>query len=405
MHRVVITGLGVVSPIGHNVPAFAANLFAGQSGISTITYPKPETETKFPGAPVRDFAPEKVIDAKKLGFMDRFSQFAVVAAREAMQDAALTLPPDLALRTAVILGTGAGGQNTLEESYDRLHGSANGRVHPFTVPRLMANAAASQVSMDLGAMGPAYSIASACASATHAMGVAMQMVRAGMVEIAITGGSEACLNFGTLKGWEALRVMAPDVCRPFSRDRQGMVLGEGGAIIVLETLESAQKRGAKIYAEFAGFGQSADAKDITTPDVNGMARALSAALSDAGLSPADIDHINAHGTGTRANDLTETAAIHQVFGDRAKKMPVSGNKSLFGHALGAAGALEMIATVLAVHRDLAPPTAHFLGPDPECDLDIVQNEARPTPIRAALNNSFAFGGLNAVLAVRKWVNV
>jgi nodulation protein E len=233
------------------------------------------------------------------------------------------------------------------------------------------------------------------------MGVTLHMLRSGLFDRAITGGSESCLTFGTLKGWEALRVMAPDVCRPFSRGRAGMIIGEGAGMFVLETLEAAQERGAKIYAELAGFGMSSDAKDLTTPDIGGAMRAVENALKDAGLRPEDVDYINAHGTGTRINDLTETAVVKRVFGDHAKKMPVSSSKSMFGHALGAAGALEMLATVLAVRENTAPPTVNYLGPDPECDLDVVPNAARELPIRTALNNSFAFGGLNAVVAVRK----
>jgi nodulation protein E len=227
------------------------------------------------------------------------------------------------------------------------------------------------------------------------------MLRSGFIDAAITGGAESCLTFGTLRGWEALRVMAPDVCRPFSRDRAGMVIGEGAAMFVLETLENAKARGATIHAEFAGFGMSSDAKDLTTPDAGGAARAVANCLRDAGWNPEDVDYINAHGTGTRINDLTETAVIKKIFGEHSKKTPLSASKSLFGHALGAAGALEMLATVLAIKDNLAPPTINYLGPDPECDLDYVPNVARPMTIDKALNNSFAFGGLNAVVAVKK----
>jgi nodulation protein E len=265
----------------------------------------------------------------------------------------------------------------------------------------MANAGSSQISMATGITGPGFTVVSACASAIHAMGVTLSMLRSGLIDAAITGGSEACLTFGTLKGWEALRVMAPDVCRPFSKDRAGMVLGEGAAMFMLETLENAKKRGAKIHAEFAGFGMSSDARDITTPDVGGASRAVAAALKDAGLAPEAVAYVNAHGTGTRVNDLTETAALKQVFGDHARKLAVSSSKSQFGHALGGAGALEMLATILAVTNNIAPPTLNYLGPDPECDLDYVPNQARAMSIDAALNNSFAFGGLNAVVAVRK----
>jgi nodulation protein E len=258
--------------------------------------------------------------------------------------------------------------------------------------------------MALGITGPSFTVASACASALHAIGVTLSLLRSGLIDKAITGGAEACLTFGTLKGWEALRVMAPDVCRPFSANRAGMVLGEGAAMFMLETLESAQNRGAKIYATLAGFGMSADAQDLTSPDTIGATRAMTNALLDAELKPEDIDYINAHGTGTRINDLAETAAIKRTLGAHAKKVTLSSSKSMFGHALGAAGALEMVATILAVQNDIAPPTINYLGPDPDCDLDCTPNVAKALPIRAALNNAFAFGGLNAVLVVKKHVD-
>jgi nodulation protein E len=403
MQRIVITGLGVISPIGNKVEDFRANLFAGRGGIGTMRFPFRGKEVCFPGAQVKDFNVEDYIDPKRVPMLDRFAQFAVAAATQAFRDSGLTLTPEMAERMAVITGTGVGGQNTLEESYHKLLDTAgSGRVHPFTIPRLMANAGSSQVSMALGITGPGFTVASACASAIHAMGVTLSMLRSGLIDSAITGGAEACLTLGTLKGWDALRVMAPDVCRPFSSDRFGMVLGEGAAMFVLETEEKAKKRGAKIYAEFAGFGMSSDAKDITTPDVTGASRAVINCLRDAHLAQDDIDYINAHGTGTRINDATETAAIKLALGEHAKKVALSSSKSLFGHALGAAGALEMVATILAVRENVAPPTINYLGKDPECDLDYVPNEARNMPIEVALNNSFAFGGLNASVAVRKF---
>lgn len=402
MRRIVITGMGVISPIGQTVADFQKNLFAGNSGIESAGFTYRNSEVRFPAAPVKNFKAEDWIDAKKSSLLDRFSQFAVAAALQAVRDAGIEFSGEMAEKTAVITGTGVGGQSTLEESYMKLlNEQSSPRVHPFTIPRLMANAGSSQISMATGIMGPGFTVASACASAIHAMGVTLHMLRSGLIDTAITGGSEACLTFGTLKGWEALRVMAPDVCRPFSINRAGMVLGEGAAMFVLETLENAQARGAKIYAELAGFGMSSDAKDITTPDVRGASRAVSLAMKDAGLNPDDVDYINAHGTGTRINDLTETAAIKTAFGSHAQKLAISSSKSMFGHALGAAGALEMLATVLAVTENIAPPTINYLGADPECDLDYVPNQARPMTIRAALNNSFAFGGLNAVVAVKK----
>ena len=402
MNCIVITGMGVVSAIGNSVDEFRANLFAGKSGIGTIAWPFRGGEARFPAAAVQGFAPENFIDGKKAGMLDRFSQFAVAAAAQAMQDLGIALTSEAAERMAVITGSGVGGMNTLEDSYYKLLDSSGfGARASFHHSAFDGQCRVSQISMALGIKGPGFTVASACASAVHAMGVTVAMLRAGLIDSAITGGAEACLTLGTLKGWEALRVMAPDVCRPFSADRLGMVLGEGAAMFVLETEVAAKKRGAKIYAEFAGFGMSSDACDITTPDLAGAARSVSNCLQDAGLNPEDVDYINAHGTGTRVNDTTETAAIKRVFGERAKGLAVSSSKSMFGHALGAAGALEMVATVLAVSNDIAPPTLNYLGRDPECDLDYVPNEARTMKIRAALNNSFAFGGLNAVVAVKK----
>jgi nodulation protein E len=275
-------------------------------------------------------------------------------------------------------------------------------VYPLTIPKLMVNAPASNVSMHCGLRGPTFAVASACASATHAIGLAFHMLRAGAIDCAVTGGAEACITFGTLRGWEAMRVMAPDLCRPFSKDRAGMILGEGAAILVLEPLDKAKARGADILGEIAGFGMSADAADLTAPDQGGMVRAIEATLGDAKIAPQDIQYVNAHGTGTVANDETETKALHQVFGAHAGKLAVSSTKSMVGHALGAAGGLEMVAMLLAMREGVVPPTINYLGPDPACDLDYVPNEARALAVSAALSNSFAFGGLNAVLAVKRF---
>jgi nodulation protein E len=309
----------------------------------------------------------------------------------------------LSERTAAIVGSGAGGQTTVDDSFRRIYKENRPRAYPLTIPKLMVNAPASQVCMHCGLRGPAFAVASACASATHAIGLSFQMVRSGMVDCAVTGGAEACLTYGTVRAWEALRVMAPDVCRPFSADRMGMVLGEGAAMLVLEPLERAKARGATILAEMVGFGMSADAGDLIAPDVDGMSRAMRSALEEAKMTPRDVQYINAHGTGTKANDETETQALHQVFGRQARELAVSSTKSMVGHALGAAGALEAVAAIMAVREGIAPPTIGYLAPDPACDLDYVPNEARKMTIDVALSNSFAFGGLNAVLAMKKYV--
>lgn len=401
MHRVVISGLGVVSPIGQAVADFWSGLADGRLGIGPITIIPSDRLTVKVAGQIGGFDPSAHFEAKQVGLLDRVSQMAMVAARQAIAASGLSFGDGLAEETATILGTGVGGLNTLDDSFLRLYGQNAPRVHPFTIPRLMVNAAASQITMEHGLTGPAYSIASACSSANHAIGQAFLMVRNGLVRAAVTGGAEACITVGTMKGWEAMRVLASDTCRPFSKTRTGMVLGEGSAVFILERYEDAKARGADILAELCGIGQTSDAKDITAPDVTGATRAIKGALRDAGLNPEDIQYVNAHGTGTAANDQTETKALHAAFGDHARRLAISSSKSMFGHALGAAGALELAATVLAIRNAVAPPTISYQEPDPACDLDYVPNEARDLPIRAALSNSFAFGGLNAVLAVKR----
>lgn len=403
VHRVVVTGLGAVSPVGNTADDYWRSLAAGTSGIGPITLcAELENLQQKTAGEVKGFNPLDHFEERQLSTLDRVSQFAVVAAREAIARAGITFDMPLSVRTACIIGTGVGGQTTHDDNFRRIYREGKTRVFPLTIPKLMVNAPASQISMFCGLRGPAFAVASACASGTHAIGIAFHMVRSGMVDCAVTGGAEACITFGTIKGWEAMRVMSPDVPRPFSVDRKGMVIGEGAGMLVLEPLERAVARGAEILGEVVGFGMSADAADLTAPDVGGMTRAMRAALDDAGLAPEAIQYVNAHGTGTAANDEAETKALHQVFGTHAAKLAVSSTKSMVGHALGAAGALEAVATVMAVREGMAPPTIGYLGPDPACDLDYVPNQARALSIDAALSNSFAFGGLNAVLAVTKY---
>jgi nodulation protein E len=403
VNRVVVTGLGAVTPVGHTAAVYWENLKQGVCGIGPITLTQtPEELSQKVAAEVKDFDPLKHFEERELSTLDRVSQLAVVAAREAIAQAAIAFDMPLSLRTATIIGTGVGGQTTLDESFRRVYRENRSRVFPLTIPKLMANAPASQISMFCGLRGPAFAVASACASATHAIGLAFHMVRSGQVDCAVTGGTEACITFGTLRGWEAMRVMAPDACRPFSIGRKGLILGEGAAMLVLEPLERARARDVQILGEIVGFGMSADAADLTAPDLGGMTRAMEGALTDGKLDAQDIQYVNAHGTGTAVNDLTETQALHRVFGEHAGKLAVSSTKSMVGHALGAAGALELAATLLAVRDSVAPPTIGYLGADPACDLDYVPNKARTLPIEAAISNSFAFGGLNAVLAVKKF---
>ncbi len=399
MHRVVITGIGVVSPIGSTHRAFWSALVEGRSGIGPIVGIATDRMNTRIAAQVRDFDSAKHFDPKRVGLLDRFSQFAVVAARSAVKDAQLEITEELALQAATIVGNGGGGLTTLDEFYLKLYGQGATRAHPLTIPRYMANAACSQVSMDLGLKGPTFTTVSACASGTHAIGQAFHMVRSGQAPIALTGGTEACLVLGTFKGWEALRVLSTDTCRPFSKNRTGLVLGEGAAMFVLERRDRAMERGALIYAELLGFGMSADAHDLTAIDPDGAARAIRCALTDGKINAEEVDYVNAHGTGTVLNDKGETVALRIAFGDSADQLAVSSSKAVLGHSLGAAGALELAATTLALHQQTIPPTANFEEPDPDCDLDYVPNTARNAPIEKAMSSSFAFGGLNAVLAL------
>jgi len=401
-HRVVVTGWGVLSSIGHDAATYWDNLKRGVCGIAPATTIPTDQLTQKVVAEVKDYDPGKHFDERLAAPMDRVAQFGVIAAREAIAHSGLTFDGGLSEQTATIIGCGVGGQSTQDENYKRLYGDKAKRLHPLTIPKLMINAPASQISMTCGLRGPAFVVASACASATHAIGLAFHMVRSGSVPVAVTGGAEACIAFGTMKGWEALRVLAPDTCRPFSRDRKGLVIGEGAAVMVIESLEHAQKRSANILGEIAGFGMSADAGDLLSPDASGMLRAINGALADGALAASDIQYVNAHGTGTTANDQTETDALKRAFGDHAKRLAMSSNKSMIGHALGAAGALELVATLMSVKDGIAPPTINYLGPDPACDIDCVPNVARQMKIDAALSNSFAFGGLNAVLAVKRF---
>lgn len=400
--RVVVTGLGVISALGPDCPAFWQALSQGHCGIAPIESVDRGLLRFENGAEVRGFEPGAHFDPAQVALLDPFAQFAVVSAREAVRDAGLDAGYELGDRTAIITGSCVGGQSTQEEGFGFLYREGRSRLPPYTVPRVMANAGASQIALENGITGPAFTVASACSSSNHAIGLAFHMVRHGMAERALAGGSEAPFSFGHLKAWEAIRAVSPDTCRPFSRDRRGMILGEGGAMLVLEPLDAARSRGAAIHAEIVGFGMSSDSHHITQPSPDGAARAMQAALADGDLRPEQIEYINAHGTGTAANDPAEARAIHQLFGPHAKRLAVSATKSLHGHALGAAGALEAVATILALRNGLLPPTANFAEPDPECDLDVVPNTARPAAVVYALSNSFAFGGLNAVLAFRRW---
>jgi nodulation protein E len=401
VRRVAITGLGIISPLGLNLADTWTSLREGRPGIGAIQSADCSTLRFQNGAEVRGYDALKHFEGGRDAYIDRFAQFSVIAAREALRDSGIELTPELRELAAIVCGSAVGGQAALEAGFEDLYVQGRGRVHPLTIPKTMANAGASQISMDLHLSGPAYTVSTACSSSNHAIGQAFHLVRDSRAEMAVTGGSEAPFTIGLLKAWEAMRVIAPDTCRPFSKDRRGMILGEGGAMMILEPLERAKARGARIYAEICGFGMSSDAHHLTQPTVDGPARAMRAALRDAELQPEQIGYINAHGTGTPGNDPVETSAIRDVFGPQAYKLGISSTKSLHGHALGAAGALEAVATVLALHYGILPPTANYNERDPECDLDYVPNHARVVEVEAALSNSFAFGGLNAVVAFRR----
>jgi nodulation protein E len=398
--RVAVTGIGVISALGHCSREFWESLAAGRSGIAPLQSIEPGLLRFENGAEVPGWDVLRHFDEKEAGLLDRFAQFGVVAAREAVSDAGIEWTSELRQKAAIITGSCVGGQCTEDEGFVNLYRKNIPRVNPLTIPRTMENAAASRISLETGIVGPTYTVSTACSSANHAIGQAFWMVRSGMSRMAITGGSEAVFSLGFLKAWEAMRVVSPDTCRPFSKDRRGLILGEGGAMLVLEALDAARARGARIYGEIVGFGMSSDAFHITQPSPDGAARAIRAALADAGLQPDAIGYINAHGTATQANDSTETSAIRSVFGAHADRLAVSSTKSMHGHTLGAAGAIEGAATLLALQHGVLPPTANYSTPDPACDLDVIPNQARQARPEYALSNSFAFGGLNAVLAFR-----
>ncbi len=399
---VAVTGLGCISSLGRDVGEFWTALAAGSSGIGPLTIVSTERTSCKVAAEVKDYDPDDYYTHQQAQRLDRFAQYGVIAGRQAVRDAGLAFDRELGLRSAVIMGSGIGGLTTLDTGFQRLYVQGHNRIYPLSVPKVMLNAAVSALSAEFGVLGPCYAVSSACSSANHAILQAFNMVRTGQVDVALTGGSEACLTFGMVKAWESLRVLAPDTCRPFSKQRRGIVLGEGGGALVLESLDRALERGARVHAELVGCGMSSDAGDITLPDADGSARAMRHALQDAKLAPEQVDYINAHGTGTLANDATETQAIHRVFGAHARRLAISSTKSMHGHALGAAGGLEAVAAIEALKAQVVPPTINYIEADPDCDLDYVPNQARALAMEVALSNSFAFGGLNAVLAFRRY---
>jgi 3-oxoacyl-[acyl-carrier-protein] synthase II len=407
MRRVAITGMGIVSPIGNNCEEFFSNLAAGRSGIRRMSSDFAD-QLSIKIAAEADFEAETYFSKKTARTMDRVSQFAMVAAAQAWQDAALELPGEEKRRAGVYLGTGMGGARTLEDSYVQLLKQNVRRLHPLTVVMVMNNAAASYISMAHGLKGPCLTFSTACSSSSVAIGEAFRLIKHGYADVMLAGGTESLLTYGIFKSWESIGTLALEAedastsCKPFSKDRTGFVLGEGAAILVLESMDRAKKRGARIYGELVGYGSTADADHITKPSVEGQANTMEAALEEAGIGTDAVDYINAHGTATVANDIVETQAIKKVFGQRAYEIPISSTKSMHGHLLGAAGAVELVASVLALKHQTVPPTMNLTMPDPECDLDYVPGKARTgLDLKTVMSNSFAFGGTNAVLIVKK----
>ncbi|MGC1408331.1 MAG: beta-ketoacyl-[acyl-carrier-protein] synthase family protein [Acetobacteraceae bacterium] len=400
---VVVTGAGCVSALGHSVAAFWSALQDGHCGLGKLEQAAPsDLKVSIVGAiPSPD--PRDMLDARRLPMLDRFSVLAIVAAQQALAQSGLSLE-QVGHRTGCMVGVGTAGGETIEELYRRLFLEGAKRANVFSVPRVMPSAPASQISMAFGIRGPVFTVSSACASSNHAIATAVWLLRSGVIDAAVVGGTEAPLTYGILKAWEALRVMAPDTCRPFDRHRKGLVLAEGAGMVVLERADHAKARGAEILAQIAGVGMSADAADLVAPTLEGTAAAMRACLADAHLCVDAIDYINAHGTGTVANDITEIKVVKAVFGHAAKRLSISSTKSMHGHALGASGSLELIAVIEAIRRGIVPPTINIEELDPECDLDVTPGHARERPIRAAISNSFAFGGTNAVVAVKRFAD-
>jgi nodulation protein E len=401
LRRVVITGAGTINALGHDVDTTMQAFREGRCGITQLEFRDVERLSIQIGGQVHAWTPETYFNRQQILLYDKFTQFTLLAAKQAVAQSGLHFEGALGLRSGVVLGTAGGGLNTWDENYRAVYEEGKNRVHPFVVPKLMNNAAASHVSMEFGLRGPAFTVATACASSNHAMGLAFQMVRSGAAEVMLSGGSEAMLCFGGVKAWEGLRVMSKDACRPFSANRNGMVQGEGAGVFVFEEYDHARARGAEILAEVVGFAMSSDAQDIVMPSAQGAERAITGAMVDAGLNREDIGYINAHGTGTAANDKTECAAVAHAFGHHADRLMISSTKSMHGHLIGGTGAVELLACIMALRDGVIAPTIGYQEPDPECALDVVPNEAREAKVEAVLSNAFAFGGLNAVIALRR----
>ncbi len=400
MNRVVITGQGTINALGMNVTETLEAMSKGVCGIGPLTFDNVDRLSIKIGGQVKRYTAQDHFNRSEITLFDPFTQFAVLAAKEAVLQCGLDFTDELADNTGVVLGTAGGGLQTQDQNYRTVYEQAKNRVHPFVVPRLMNNAAVGHISIIHGLRGPSFTVASACASSNHAMGQAYHMIRSGMAQVMLTGGSESMLCFGGIKAWEGLRVMSPDGCRPFCATRNGMVQGEGAAVFVFEDYTHAKARGAEILAEVVGFAMTSDASDIVMPNQLGAARAMRLALKDASVNADDVGYINAHGTATAANDKTESAVIHDVLGRAAERVMVSSTKAMHGHLIGGTGGVELLAVIAALKDAMIAPTINHNIPDPDCNLDVVPNTARHEKVQVAVSNAFAFGGLNAVLVLR-----
>ena len=400
MNRVVITGAGTINALGGSVSETLQAMREGQLGIGPLQMRDLDRLSVKIGGQIKDFDPEAHFDRQKLALYDRVTQLVLLASREAMAQSGLEITEELSETTGVVLGTAAGGMNTWDDNFRSVYEEGKNRVHPFVVPKLMTNAAASHLSMAHNIKGPSLTVSTACASSNHAIGLAFHMVRSGMAQVMLAGGGDAMLTFGGIKAWEGLRVMSKTACRPFSANRSGMVQGEGAGVFVLETYEGAKARGAEILTELIGFSMTSDAGDIVMPNQQGAVRAIRGALRDACLDPQDIGYINAHGTGTAANDKTECAAVTEAFGAHAPALMMSSTKSMHGPLIGGTGAVELLACLMALRDGVIAPTIGYEQPDPNCALDVVPNVARQAKVTATLSNAFAFGGMNVVLALK-----
>jgi nodulation protein E len=400
MNRVVITGQGTINALGLDVATTLDAMSNGICAIGPLEFDNVDRLSIQIGGQIKGYVAQDHFSKSKISLYDPFTQFALIAAKEAISQSALEFTEELASRTGVVLGTAGGGLQTQDNNYRTVYQDGKNRVHPFVVPRLMNNAAVSHISMVHGLRGPSFTVASACASSNHAMGQAYHMIRSGMAQVMVTGGSESMLCFGGIKAWEGLRVMSPDGCRPFCATRNGMVQGEGAAVFVFEDYNHAKVRGAEILAEVIGFAMTSDASDIVMPNRKGAASAIRGALRDAGVSPDDVGYINAHGTATTMNDKIECAAIRDALGTAADRVMVSSTKAMHGHLIGGTGGVELLAAIAAVKDGMIAPTINHTKADPDCDLDVVPNTARQAKVKVAVSNAFAFGGLNAVIALK-----